>query len=290
MDIYSMAAIIIMVATLAMGSLKRFSLTLVLIIGNLLVFFLEVFGPAFTIESELGFRPIYLQTGQDLYTLFTSMFVHASAMHLLANMLFLFFFGWPLEERVGKVKFFVVYLAAGIIGGLFEGMVLWGESTIIIGASGAISGLVGALFILYPREKLTLPLFIIILPNIPVWAATLAFFAVQMLFVLGIGGEGVAVTAHLAGFVVGMAIGINLPKFSRQQRIAKVNAEGLRPLANTPELRSVLEKIEGETQADVKKAWLEHFAARAKCPECGSAFVLKGDSLRSECGYEVRLK
>lgn len=290
MDAFSLAAIAIMVATLALGMLKRFSLTLMLLIGNLAVFFMEILGSGTSMLVELGFRPIYLQTGQDLYTVFTSMFVHAGIYHVFANMLFLFLFGWPLEERIGKYKFFVIYIAAGVLGLLLQAMVMWGSSVIIIGASGAISGLVGALFILYPRDKLTLPLFIIILPNVPVWAATMAFFASQLPFVLGVGGGGVAYAAHLGGFLTGMAVGTLLGKTQRAAKSVKFKDEGLEPLATTPELKNALEKIKGEKQEDIRKAWLEYFAARAKCPKCGSSFHHKGDKLVSDCGYEVKLR
>jgi membrane associated rhomboid family serine protease len=290
MDAFSIAAIMVMVVTLALGMLKRLSLTLMLLIGNLVVFLIEILGPGVTVEIELGFRPVYLQTGQDLYTIFTSMFVHASIYHIFANMLFLFLFGWPLEERIGKYKVLIIYLAAGVLGLMLQSSIMWGSYAIIIGASGAISGLVGALFILYPREKLTLPLFIIILPNVPVWAATLAFFASQLPFVLGAGASGVAYAAHLGGFLTGMALGLLLGKAQRAKKAIKPKDEGLEPLATTPELKNALEKIKGEPQEDIRKAWLEYFAARAKCPRCGSNFLYKGDKLVSDCGYEVRLR
>jgi membrane associated rhomboid family serine protease len=241
-------------------------------------------------KAELGFRPIYLQTGQDLYTIFTSMYVHADIYHIFANMLFLFLFGWPLEERIGKNKVFVIYIAAGILGLILQSMVMWGSATLIIGASGAIAGLVGALFILYPRDKLTLPLFFIVLPNVPVWIATLAFFASQLPIVLGVGSSGVAYAAHLGGFLAGMALGSLLGKAQKAKRSIKYKDEGLEPLATTPELKSALEKIRGERQEDIRKAWLEYFAARAKCPKCGSSFHYKGDKLVSDCGYEVKLR
>jgi membrane associated rhomboid family serine protease len=290
MDAFSYAAIAVMVATLALGMLqKRLSLTLMLLIGNLLIFFMEILGGS-VIRIELGFRPIYLQTGQDLFTIFTSMFVHADIYHIFANMLFLFLFGWPLEERIGKNKVFVVYIAAGLVGMLLQSMVMWGSSVIIIGASGAIAGLVGALFILYPRDKLTLPLFFIVLPNVPVWMATLAFFVAQLPIVLGVGASGVAYAAHLGGFLTGMALGTLLGKGQKARRQVKYKDEGLEPLATTPELRAALEKIRGERQPDVRKAWLEYFAARAKCPRCGTSFHYKGDKLVSDCGYEVKLR
>jgi membrane associated rhomboid family serine protease len=291
MDAFSIAAIIVMIATLVIGMLyKRLSLTLMLLIGNLSVFFIELFGPGATVEIELGFRPVYLQTGQDLYTIFTSMFVHAGIYHIFANMLFLFLFGLPLEERIGKNKVLIIYLAAGVLGLLLQSAVMWGSYAIIIGASGAISGLVGALFILFPRDKLTLPLFIIILPNVPVWAAALAFFASQLPFVLGMGASGVAYAAHLGGFLAGMALGLLLGKAQKAKKAVKFKDEGLEPLATTPELKSALEKIKGEKQDDIRKAWLEYFAQRARCPKCGSNFLYKGDKLVSDCGYEVKLR
>jgi membrane associated rhomboid family serine protease len=290
MDAFSIAAIAVMVATLALGMLKRFSLTLMLLIGNLVVFMIEVLGPSSTIMSELGFRPIYLQTFEDLYTIFTSMFVHLGIYHIFANMLFLFLFGYPLEERIGKYKVLVIYLAAGVIGLMLQAAVTWGSYALVIGASGAISGLVGALFILYPRDKLTLPLFIIILPNVPVWAAALAFFASQLPYVLGAGAGGVAYAAHLGGFLTGMALGLLLGRVHTAPKIAKFKDEGLEPLATTPELKNARERIKGEKQEDIRKAWLEYFAARAVCPKCGSHFFLKGDKLVSECGYEVKLR
>jgi membrane associated rhomboid family serine protease len=290
MDAFSIAAIAVMVATLALGMLKRFSLTLMLLIGNLVVFMIEVLGPSSTIMSELGFRPIYLQTFEDLYTIFTSMFVHLGIYHIFANMLFLFLFGYPLEERIGKYKVLVIYLAAGVIGLMLQAAVTWGSYALVIGASGAISGLVGALFILYPRDKLTLPLFFIILPNVPVWAAAVAFFASQLPYVLGAGAGGVAYAAHLGGFLSGMALGLLLGRVRAAPKIAKFKDEGLEPLATTPELKNALEKIKGEKQEDIRKAWLEYFAARAICPKCGSNFFLKGDKLVSECGYEVKLR
>jgi membrane associated rhomboid family serine protease len=290
MDAFSIAAIAVMVATLALGMLKRFSLTLMLLIGNLVVFMIEVLGPSSTIMSELGFRPIYLQSFESLYTIFTSMYVHLGIYHIFANMLFLFLFGSPLEERIGKVKVLVIYLAAGVIGLMLQAAVMWGSYALIIGASGAISGLVGALFILYPRDKLTLPLFIIILPNVPVWAAALAFFASQLPYVLGVGASGVAYAAHLGGFLSGMAFGVLLGRVRIAPAVVKFKDEGLEPLATTPELKNALEKIKGEKQEDIRKAWLEYFAARAVCPKCGSHFLLKGGKLVSECGYEVKLR
>jgi membrane associated rhomboid family serine protease len=290
MDAFSIAAIAVMVATLALGMLKRFSLTLMLLVGNLVVFMIEVLGPSSTIMSELGFRPIYLQTFESLYTIFTSMYVHLGIYHIFANMLFLFLFGGPLEERIGKYKVLVIYLAAGVIGLMLQAAVMWGSYALIIGASGAISGLVGALFILYPRDKLTLPLFIIILPNVPVWAAAVAFFASQLPYVLGAGASGVAYAAHLGGFLSGMALGLLLGRVHTAPKVAKFKDEGLESLATTPELKNALEKIKGEKEEDIRKAWLEYFATRAVCPKCGSHFILKGGKLVSECGYEVRLR
>lgn len=290
MDIYSIIAIIVMLGAVALAYLKRFSLTQLLIIGNLVVFMVEVIGSVNQMAQELGFKPIYLQTGDNLYTLFTGLFIHASFVHLIGNMLFLFLIGVPLEERVGKAKFAAIYFIAGFVGTLLESMVRWGSPLPIIGASGAIAGAIGGMFILYPRDRIPMFLGPILLPNVPVWAAALSFFAFQLYYVFVDVGSTVAYSAHLGGFVMGMLAGQLIPSRSKEEKLKTIRTEGLAELATTPQLKSALDRIDSESQPDVRKAWLEYFAHHVKCPKCGGKLHLKGSTLRSDCGYEVELK
>jgi len=125
-------------------------------------------------QTDLGFRAVYLTNNQgQLYTLFTNLFVHASFIHVIGNMLFLFLIGNSYEERVGKKKFVATYFIAGLAGTLVESLLMSGSpsgmSTLMIGASGAIAGVMGAMLLLYPHDKVPMFLLIIFLPAVSVW-------------------------------------------------------------------------------------------------------------------------
>ena len=290
MDVLSLLSIAVMLAVIALAPMKRFGLVQLLIIGNIIIFVLELLSPREIVQLELGFRPTYLISGDSLHTVLTSMFVHASFLHIASNMLFLFLIGLPLEERVGKVKFGLVYFIGGVIGLLAETLVRWDTSTLILGASAAISAAMGAMLILYPRDKIPFFLWIIFIPNLPVWAGVGSWFGLQVFYVFTQGIGPVAYTAHLGAFLAGMLLGHYLPAYKHQVKLRVVSTERLEELATTPQLKSTLERIRGETQPDVKEAWLEYFAKHAQCPQCGSHFELKGNKLKSECGFEVELK
>ncbi len=291
MDISSVAIILIIAVTIALSFLKRFGMTQMLIIGNLVIFFVTILGPTGVIQADLGFRPIYLQTGDNIYTVFTSMFIHDGAAHILFNMLFLFLIGLQLEDRVGKLKFAAVYFSAGLIGVLVESVVRWGSLGLIIGASAAISGTMGAMLLLYPRDRIPMFILIIFLPSVPVWAAVGSWFGLQAFFALSDPLGPTAYSAHIAGFLVGMIVAQYLPAMAKRiEKVTVSDVSGLEVLATTPELKEALEKVKHETQPDVKRAWLEYFAAHAKCPNCQGDLELKGNKLKCTCDFEVRTK
>ena len=292
MDILSVAAILIMIIAIALSFLKRFGMTQMLIIGNLVIFFVTILSPNNIVQSDLGFRPIYLQSGDNIFTLFTSMFIHSGAAHIFFNMLFLFLIGLQLEDRVGKVKFAAVYFSAGLIGVMAEALVRWGSPGLIIGASAAISGTMGAMLLLYPRDRIPMFVLVIFLPSVPVWAAVGSWFGLQVFFAAADPFGPTAYTAHIAGFLAGMVAAHWVPSMmrTRNEKVTVSDVSGLEALATTPELRDALEKIKSETQADVKLAWLEYFAAHAKCPNCQGGLELKGNKLKCTCDFEVRTK
>ncbi len=121
MELASLLIIAIIIATLALAFLKRFELTPLLVLGNLAIFFVMLVPSVsqLAVFRDLAFQPSDLSRGTDIYTLFTSMFIHGSFLHVIGNMLFLFFLGSPLEARIGKRRFAVVYFTAGIAGTLF---------------------------------------------------------------------------------------------------------------------------------------------------------------------------
>lgn len=297
----SYAVIVIIAVTLIMGARKHADLTPILILSNLIIFFVEFLSsPVIGIPmnspvvQELAFQPADLSQG-NFYTLFTSMFLHANFVtHLLGNMLFLFLLGMPLEQRIGKIRFAVVYFVSGIIGTLFMGIVLIDSpTTLVLGASGAISGLMGALLLLYPRDQIPMMLGIIFLPRVPVWLAGVSWLILSVLQYVGLSNSGVAWEAHLIGFIVGAvvagAIG-SKESIDHKARSRSMDPSILEPLATTPGLRNALESISNEEHPDVRRAWLEYFAEHATCPQCAGKMKYQNGRMVCPCGYEVEIR
>jgi len=148
LDPLTLVAVAVIVIAVVLSAVRRFGFTQMMILGCLVVFFLEVFDPTGGIIKDLSFNAIYLTNGQSIYTTFTSMFVHADFFHVLFNILFLFMVGLALEDRVGKRKVAIVYVVSGLVAVVVEGVLLGGSNTLILGASGAISGVMGAILVL----------------------------------------------------------------------------------------------------------------------------------------------
>jgi membrane associated rhomboid family serine protease len=145
-------------------------------------------------------------------TLVTSMFLHGSWSHVLGNMWYLWIFGDNVEDRVGHGRFILFYLLCGIVAALGQVAVAPHSTLPTIGASGAIAGVMGAYFVLYPRSRvLTLiPWIFLQIVELPA-IVLLGFWFVMQLFSAGTiamttssNGGGVAFAAHVVGFLVGM--------------------------------------------------------------------------------------
>jgi len=155
--------------------------------------------------------------GSVYFTLFTSMFMHGGFMHLAGNMLFLWIFGDNIEDRLGHAKYLVFYLLCGLIASLSHvfvtGVFATSESALLVpslGASGAISGVLGAYILLHPKRRVTVILFRF-LTDVPAYVAIGIWFAFQLISGLGIlgGGSqtgGVAYAAHIGGFLAGLVL------------------------------------------------------------------------------------
>ena len=147
--------------------------------------------------------------------LFSSMFLHGGWMHILGNMWFLWVFGGAVEDTLGTRGYLAAYLICGLAGGVTQTIFAWGSNVPTIGASGAISGIMGAYLILYPRSKvLTLvPLvFFFFFWRLPALFMIGYWFLIQ--FVSGMASLGVpeaggtAFWAHVGGFLLGAAIAV----------------------------------------------------------------------------------
>ncbi len=141
-------------------------------------------------------------------TIFTSMFVHGGLWHLLGNMLYLWIFGDNVEDAMGHFRFLVFYLLCGLAAALTQVMLSLGSGTPMVGASGAIAGILGAYLVLHPgAQVLTLVflLFFIRVMYLPAIVLLGIWFALQILSAAG-GGPGVAWYAHIGGFVAGIIL------------------------------------------------------------------------------------
>jgi membrane associated rhomboid family serine protease len=148
-----------------------------------------------------------------LETIVTSMFLHAGVLHLAGNMLYLFIFGAAVEEAMGHLRFLLFYLLCGIAAALAMAAFTPQSTVPVIGASGAIAGVLGAYFVLYPRARIStiLPIFILMyVVEIPAIVYLLIWFVAQLYAGLSQNPEvagGVAWWAHVGGFMVGMVLG-----------------------------------------------------------------------------------
>jgi rhomboid family protein len=150
-------------------------------------------------------------------TLLTSMFMHGGIAHIAGNMLFLWIFGDNIEDRLGHVRYLVFYLLCGLVASLahvFTTTLFAGDPNSVLvpslGASGAISGVLGGYLLLHPHRRVTVILFRF-LTDVPAYVAIGIWFAFQLISGLGIlgGGSqqgGVAYAAHIGGFIAGLVL------------------------------------------------------------------------------------
>ncbi len=198
---------------------SRFAWVTASLIGlNALIFFYQLFSPQGLqyFVLRMGAIPYEFSHGAFIrdvprlpapLTLLTSMFLHGGFLHLAGNMLYLWIFGNNIEDALGRSRFLLFYLLAGIAAGLTQIALTPNSQMPMIGASGAIAGVLGAYLLLYPRARIQTFVFLIIyiriLP-IPAAVVLLIWFIGQILNI-GLGG-GVAWYAHIGGFITGMVL------------------------------------------------------------------------------------
>ncbi len=156
-------------------------------------------------------RPSYHKI--PLLSAVTSMFLHGSWLHLLGNMLFLWVFGNNIEDRFGRVRFTLFYLLCGVVAAYGFAFANQDSREVLIGASGAIAGVLGAYIVLYPRAKVwSLVPFLFFIPlRLPAWLVLGMWFVLQWAYAAGYGissAGSVAYLAHVFGFATGALIGL----------------------------------------------------------------------------------
>lgn len=167
--------------------------------------------------DRLALYPLAITHGEWLWGLVTHMFLHAGLMHIAGNMLFLWVFGDNLEDQMGPLGFLAFYLGCGLAAAVGQIAADPGSGVPMVGASGAIAGVMGGYLLMFPRARVDVIAIIIVIIRrftIPAWVLLLAWFGIQIVS-SAIGAEdGVAYVAHAAGFLAGIVLA--LPLFIRR--------------------------------------------------------------------------
>ncbi|HWC04339.1 MAG TPA: rhomboid family intramembrane serine protease [Methylomirabilota bacterium] len=170
--------------------------------------------------------------GRQVSHIFTSMFLHGSWMHLIGNMWFLWIFGNNVEDAMGRLRFVIFHLLTGVVAALAQVVLNPASAVPMVGASGAISGVMGGYIVLYPHVRvfMMVPLgFILTSMAWPAWMMLGYWLLLQFisgLTVVGQEGGGVAFWAHFGGFVAGAAL---VKVFAKRDYLAQHQARHWRP-------------------------------------------------------------
>lgn len=202
---------------------RRPYVTYLLIAANVAVFLsygLSLEEPQLSIFFyDWGLVPRFVSEGVALEGVVTHMFLHGGIMHLLGNMLFLFIFGDNLEDALGHFGFTLFYLAAGLAAALMQYLSAPMSEIPMVGASGAIAGVMGGYLLLFPRARIDVLMIVVIFFRIfaiPAWIVLGVWFALQLFSgaITPIDGGGVAYWAHAGGFAAGVVM--TLPAWLRR--------------------------------------------------------------------------
>ncbi len=283
----SLLAIALMLAAIALAWSRRFLAVGALAVANIVVYVMTLVGPQLAthdgalavVQAELGlYGPNVLEEpALAALQVFTSMFVHLNFFHLFGNLIILLAFGLPFEDRVGGRRFLLVYLLGGLVGTVAQVLVRWPEPMLLMGASGAIFGIIGGFAATYPNLiiPLPVPLFVItFFMRMRVWVGAAIFAAFQFLmiaFVVDPGAGGVAYFAHLGGLVGGILVGLTLVKGQApaHRSPVAVDLEALSPFARDNGTAAALSQMRSNhDEPQIFQAWLDRFFRTATCPEC----------------------
>lgn len=180
------------------GSFPYFSYGFIAL--NILIFLAQVSSANYLIDYAAV--PTSILNGEDYHTLLTSMFMHGGWMHLIGNMLFLWVFADNIEATVGNFNFLGFYLLGGLAASAAHIFFNMQSSIPSLGASGAISAVLGAYLVMFPKSKIKTLVFYFFV-SVPAFLF-LGFWIFQQLISVGGGSEGVAWWAHIGGFVFGV--------------------------------------------------------------------------------------
>lgn len=287
----SLIALAVIFAALVVAWTRRFLASGVLVAANVIVYVMTDFGPEViarvggelvresVVRLELSLWAGNLYNGEPIAALqlLTSMFVHADFMHLLGNLIVLLAFALPFEERVGHRTFLGLYLAAGLVGALAQVAVEWGNPMLLMGASGAVFGVIGAFAAMYPRQVIVVPvpIVIMVLMRLKVLTAAIILATMQFAFLFISAQSNVAYMAHLGGLAGGLVLANVVMKVrgkpdTPRSAAPKVSLDALAPFASDAATAKALDHMRGsQDEPEVFQAWWERFWKGARDPQTG---------------------
>ena len=250
------------VAIFTVISFKRNSV-IYLSLGFTLVYFIELYLYYLSPIQLWRFLMTYSAKYPPDIGILTAIYIHSiNPAHIFFNILIFFLAGYPFERRVGSFIFTLIFLVSGIVANLLYGIFLHlsGMESYLIGASGAIFGIMGAFIIMYPEDEITMFLGPILMPRIKVKYALLSFiifeFALTLLWV----NDNIAHGAHVIGVVTGAVMGYYLRgKRIQLERTPRINSEIFEELATDEKLRDIYIRIKEEKDSIMQRAWIERF-------------------------------
>ncbi|UCE91694.1 MAG: rhomboid family intramembrane serine protease [Methanobacteriota archaeon] len=281
MNGWVVACIAVIVVAVAYSYMKQISFSIIASVCCVAVLAISFAPDTF---SSLAFRPQDLVDPERAYTVLTSMFSHSQGFmgHIFFNVMVLALIGFMFEQRIGTRPFMIIYMLAGVCGTLTFAALRWDAAVAVVGASGAISGILGAFVRMYPNERMMF----LFLPfgSIPAWMVIAFFLMLQLVFVAG--PTNIAVEAHIGGLVAGMLAAPYVARMPLHRRVKKmISLNALRRLARTAELKAILRRIENEEIPDVRSAWIEEFLSKARCPHCGAPIKMTRESITCKRGH-----
>lgn len=187
---------------------------IVIILLNIYVFYLELTVPnpdAFIAQYALISSRVNFGNFATLVPFITSQFVHGGVLHIASNMLFLWVFGRNAEAKLGFAAFPIIYLLSGVLGGLAQYLTDPTSSVPMLGASGAIAGILGSYFAFFPHHRIKTLIFIFIfftIVELPAAIILVYWFITQVLSIYAspVSQGGIAYAAHIAGFITGWVV------------------------------------------------------------------------------------
>lgn len=185
-----------------------------LIIGmNVAVYAIEVMvGPDLIIDN-FGLMPALVQTGKNVYSFLTSIYIHVDPFHIFFNMFALWTFGPECERQIGGRKFAVLYHIAGLVGNLLHFTIDPASFTIVVGASGAVFGIIAAFAVLFPLRPIFVFFFLPLL--LPAALLAILYFLIELIYEFSGLNPYVAHWAHIGGLLAGFAFAFVYKAVSR---------------------------------------------------------------------------